>query len=615
MAQAFAEGTNAVSEIVVTAARIETQLSLTPETMQVISAQDIKETQSSSTGQLFEYTTGAATATGTGSGAPKRSVISLNGLPAKYTMVLVDGVPLLSEHIHTGQNVELVPPHMIERIEVLRGAAGAQYGSDAMGGVVNIITKKGADEFGGSISTSVGSFDTYQTQLSAGMPLAEGVYLSSSVNWEKSDGQPLLEPSSRVDQTGYENVIFYNRLDVKLSDETRLFATVNGAENELEWKGDIYESHQLTLAGGVDQEISDDLTLFARISHSDWEADLSSELNRVTKPELFMRWDVNEDHTLMLGGDYSYNTFERTAVASHSQQSYGTFLQDEWQISDTFSLLGALRFDHVEGVASAVSPKIAALWLPTDRLSVRASISRGFHAPTLQELYEEGYGHGGTAYRFGNEDLEPEYSTTYTTGVELEVADGVSVMMNLFYTDFTDMIVPVYEGAWSEDPTIDVWRRTNISEAVVYGTDLGLHWELTDRVRLESGCTLSHCENKQDSGSMSYQPGGSAYSKLVFEDSIQGRDVLAFFGARSAFNREAWSWKPAESGSTDSDGVTTKLGDYVSWDAGVTVGLTDQVETFVKVENILGEDIENLDDLYTVIDGAPFVRGGLTYKF
>ncbi len=86
-----------------------------------------------------------------------------------------------------------------------------------------------------------------------------------------------------------------------------------------------------------------------------------------------------------------------------------------------------------------------------DRTRVRASIGRGYRAPTLQDLYEEGYGHGGTAYRFGNPDLDPEFSTTYTLGLETEPTDVWQFLAYGFCSDLDDMIVPVYEGAWDKD--------------------------------------------------------------------------------------------------------------------------------------------------------------------
>jgi outer membrane receptor for ferrienterochelin and colicins len=601
------------NEIVVTASRIETLLETTPEVIHVINRQDVEEIQPYKTGELLDYVAGVGTATGTGSGQPKRTVISLNGLPPKYTLVLVDGVPLLSEHIHTGQNIELVPPSSIERIEVMRGAASAQYGSDAIGGVVNIITRKAKQEPEISIGASVGSYDTYGSYLNLLLPLSKGVGLSSTVDWEESDGQPLLEPKHRIGNTGYKSVKYFNRLDADLSDKTHAFVAFNGAENEMEWFGDWAESRLLAPSIGLDQQLSSDVLLSTQLSYSDWEAEVSSERNRLAIPEAYLRWTAGKNHVLMTGADYRYNTFERTAVVAPAQQAYGLFAQDEWSALQDLEVTMALRYDKTEGIEGAVSPKIAALWYLADgRVGLRTSAACGYHAPTLQELYEEGYGHGGADLRYGNPDLQPEYSTTYMAGVELQPIDELQLMLNGFYTDFNDMIVPVFTGTTGGT---NVWQRTNIQEAEVYGVDLGIGYQFTSRFRLEGGCTYSDNRDKETGRQLPYSPGTSVFGKLVYADQIRSHNVSAFLGLRSAFGREAWNWKP-ETGAPvgDPDGMTTELEDYVTLDIGMTVDVTKRLQCFAKVENLLGENIENLDDSYTIIDGEPFVRIGVKYN-
>lgn len=168
-----------LNEVVVTSSRNPKLLKKTPEVLHVITAKDIEQLNVSSTGEILEFLTGVNIESGTGSGYPKRSIVSLDGFPANYTLVMVDGIRLLTEHIHTGQNIDVVPPENIERIEVIKGAASAQYGSDAMGGIVNIITKKGSENTESSISFSAGSYETYHTTISVRTPLNEKLSIST----------------------------------------------------------------------------------------------------------------------------------------------------------------------------------------------------------------------------------------------------------------------------------------------------------------------------------------------------------------------------------------------------------------------------------------------------
>jgi len=611
----FSEEAGDRPKIIVKASRNELIYLNQAEIVQVIDREEIETIKPSTTGELLDYATGVSISTGTGSGFPDRSVVSLNGLPPNYTLVLVDGVPLLSEHIHTGQNIELIPPECIERIEMMRGAASAQYGSDAIGGVVNIITRKWMGKPYGSVGFSVGSYDTYEGNINLKLPLGTNASLSTSASWEKSDGIPLKEPTRRIGKTGYERFSLFNRVDVHLSDTTEAYATLHNVWSWMEWNDEMPKSTLVAPSIGLTQEINPMTTLSARLNLSEWEAEVNGERNRVVNPEAHLTRIIGESHILMVGGDGRWNEFERTSVNAPDQRACGLFIQDEWIPNDQFTLMGALRYDKVDGVEGALSPKISMLYTPTDRVALRASLGRGFHAPTLMELYEEGYGHGGRAYRFGNPDLEPEYSTTLTTGLEVKPVDSLQLSVYGFYTEFENMIVPVYEGASTVNTNIDVWRRTNIEEAIVYGVETAAKWKPCDRLALEGGYTWTENEDQSTGRSLPYSPGSSAFAKLTLTENISTNlTVTGFFGARATLGREAWNWKPAAGSSAgNADGLTTSLDDYIKLDMGLSVQRGD-LTVFVKVENLLGEDIENLDDCYTVLDGEPFFRIGLQYN-
>ena len=614
---AFAEepATTNIPTITVTASRNELIFLNRAEIIQVIDRDTIETIKPSTTGELLDYTTGASVSSGTGSGLPNRSVVSLNGLPPRYTLVLVNGIPLLSEHIHTGQNIELVPPESIERIEIMRGASSAQYGSDAVGGVVNIITRKWDGKPLASVGASVGSYETYEGNLNLMLPLSTNAQLSSSTSWEQSEGIPLKAPAHRIDKTGYKRLSTFNRIDMQLGNKTEAFAGLNYSWNKMDWLGSDAESTLVAPSFGLTQEINPSTEIFAQLSLSEWEAEVSGERNRLVKPEAHLtRW-IGESHILMVGGDWYWNEFERTAVKAPNQRAFGVFIQDEWIPNDQFTLMGALRYDKVVGGEDAVSPKVSLLYTPADWVALRASLGRGFHAPTLQELYEEGYGHGGSAYRFGNPDLEPEYSTTFTAGLELKPVDSVQLSAYGFYTDFENMIVPVYQGAWAANPGIDVWRRTNIEEAIVYGLETSMKWDVCDRLALEGGYTWTENKDQSTGRSLPYSPGSSAYGRITLTEQISTNLIFSgFVGAHAALGREAWNWKPAKGTSAGNpDGLTTSLDDYINLDVGLSVKRGD-ITLFFKAENLLGEDIENLDDSYTVIDGEPFFRIGLQYN-
>ena len=607
-----------LDEVVVTATRHETLLSRTPGAVQVLTRREIEEIRPSSTGHLLEYVTGATVETGTGSGQPKRSIIGLNGLPANYTLVLVDGVRLLSEHIHTGQNIELIPPQSIERIEIIRGAAAAQYGSDSIGGVVNIITRKCRDRLQVELNGAGGRYNTYEGGVAVLAPLNERARLSLFLNRDQSQGIRLKAPANRIGQMGYQRTNLLVRMDYDFTQRVQAFGWVNWVDTTMDWQGGKADGYMAGAAAGTAAQLAPTLDLFTQVAYSKWKAETSEEQNELLQPEVRLTWRLADAHTLTGGVDLKHHQFTRSkAEGAPSQDTYGVFVQHEWRPADPLTILAALRFDSVEDIASVVTPMVSVVWSPDLPLRLRGSVARGFHAPTPQELYEEGYGHGGRALRFGNPDLKPEYSTTYTLGLELFPGRPVEVMVLGYYSDIDDMIVPVFEGPWALDPTKDVWRRTNISRARVWGGEVRARYRVTPNLRLEGGYSYADNRDEGTGRQLPYDPGSSAFLKAVAQAPL-GADwrLSGFVGVRAVFGRSAWNWKPpAGAPPGDPSGLITKLDDYQKVEAGLALDYQDHYEVFVNVQNILGQDLEFLDDAYTVVAGEPTFMAGFRARW
>lgn len=460
-----------LKEVVITATRIQKLLKKTPEVMHVITSKDIEQLNVSSTGEILEYLTGVNIESGTGSGYPQRSIVSLDGFPANYTLVMIDGIRMLTEHIHTGQNIDFIPPENIERIEVVKGAASAQYGSDAMGGIVNIITKKASDTTESSICFTGGSYETYNTSITVRTPVNKNVSISTFSNYEQSAGIPLLAPVHRIGNMGYTKFSSMNNLNWDINKNSSLNSNIYYTQNSMEFRDEDVYGRMFLSSMDYKYLVNDKILISGRLKYSHWDAQQSGEDNDLLNPEIFIRWNLLKNHTITAGTEFRHNKFSRTAVLERSQNTIGVFLQDELDL-DNFSFLFALRFDQAENITPVLTPKIAAMYRVNDNLRIRGSFGRGFHAPTVQELYEEGYGHGGRAYRFGNPELEPEYSLTSTFSIEYSPIRNLQLLLHGYYNTITNMITPVYSGIWEENPDttllIDKWVRTNIHQAEIY---------------------------------------------------------------------------------------------------------------------------------------------------
>ncbi|MFO7622203.1 MAG: TonB-dependent receptor [Bacteroidales bacterium] len=609
-----------MEEVIVTSSRNPRLLKSTPEVLHIVTSKDIEQLNVSSTGEILEYLTGVNIESGTGSGYPKRSIVSLDGFPANYTLVMVDGIRLLTEHIHTGQNIDLVPYENIERIEVIKGASSAQYGSDAMGGIVNIITKKASENSESSISFSAGSYDTYFTTISVRTPLNERVSISTFSNYEQSSGIPLLSPAHRIGNMGYNKFTTMNNLRWNISGNSSISSNLYYSQNTMEFRGD--DLHGVMLLSSIDYyyKINNSLSLTGRLKYSHWDAEQSKEKNDEVNPEIYLRWDAYKNNTITAGADFRNTKFARSAVLAHSKNGLGAFIQDEIEL-DKLSFLIAFRVDKVEEIKPVITPKIAAMFRVHDKLRLRASFGRGFHAPSVMELYEEGYGHGGRAYRFGNPDLNPEYSVTSTFSIEYEPMKGLQMLAHAYYNVITDMIVPVYSGIWEENPdtgtVIDKWVRTNIHDARIYGIETTLRYRLNDRLLLEAGYNYSDNQNSKTGGQLPYNPGESFFSKIIYNQKLSSRVSLSsFISLRATKNRSAWNWKPAVGQDYDNpEGLIIELNDYQLINAGIKLIYDQKLSLYLNVSNILGQNIQKLDDALTEIDGEPTWKIGCLINF
>lgn len=621
-AQQTQDSIKRLDEVIITSTRTNTMLKNTPQIVQVLQYKEIKLMNVSSLSQMLGMMQGVNIEGGTGSGYPKRSIFNMNGLPANYNLVLVNGGRLLSDHIHTGQNLEFIPAEFIEQIEIIRGSASAQYGSDALGGVVNILTRRCKDKPEFSLHTTMGSYNTYSAGITILTPINKNLKVSSYSGWETSDGAKIIAPTSRVGMMAYENYNFMNNIDFNLGKNTSGNVFLNLLKNKMNWKENnvIVDKYGFLFnpGFGIKHQFSKSLNVSANISYNHWEAQQNAEKNQAIQPELLIAYSGIKNNIMLIGGDYRKNYFERTKVVRHDNYIFGVFIQDEYRFSNKVSAMLALRLDKAENINPVFSPKASVLYKPISQLNIRASAGRGFHAPLLFELYEVAFGHGGTAYRFGNPNLKPEYSTNFNLALEVYPVKNLMLMVNGYFSIIDNMIVPVYKGAWAEDTTKDVWMRENINKAYVYGFEASAKYFIFKNYSIEFGYNYSKNKNSETSLQLPYSPGSSVYSKILFNQPIIGNylSISGFVGFKAVFNRSAWNWKPPTTQVHDyPGGLTTKLKDYQKLDAGITATVLNHYSIFFNAYNILQQDIETLDDAYTVFAGELNYKVGLKIQF
>ncbi|MEE9571427.1 MAG: TonB-dependent receptor, partial [Candidatus Neomarinimicrobiota bacterium] len=381
-----------MSSIVITGTRTERYLKDVPVTTQVIKGVKLRESGPMDVSQVLGELTGVSLVEnqfGTG--------IELSGFGSEHIMVLVDGMEIIGR-VDGQLDISQIPTDQIERIEVVKGASSALYGSEAMGGIINIITKKPQDELNVSARGDAGSYGRYngnitlmgglgnwRTKVFANIRRYGGNKLNNNSLWENGSEYNKYNSGIRLENPKIFGGIL--KLDSKLFFEKQrteiesLFKDVSDnlrLTNRLE-----YEGNRETIKYKTGIEYSHFEHEYQRLLLSSGKGKPSS----ITIDGLFradMTFQIDKSTNLFNGGaGYDYETIESDRINPNSQHSnlfYG-FVQDEWQINQKLTFLVGARLDNHSEYGSYYSPKISLMYKPEQISRIRLSYGEGFKAP------------------------------------------------------------------------------------------------------------------------------------------------------------------------------------------------------------------------------------------
>ena len=530
-ADAGAPPAKQLDTVVVTASGNQQWIKDAPASISVITREDIERQPVHDLGTLLSRLPGV---TGGLSAAGEQSKIKLRGMPSNYTLILVDGKRVGSSASTNyrpdlgRQDLNWIAPDQIERIEVVRGPMSSLYGSDAMGGVINIITRRIGDTWGGSATHSYTSpqdgkrGDTQQIGSNFSGPLTENIGMRLGASYTN-------RASDRSNGGVYGNAYGGEKdrnvdalLDWKISQAQSLQLEAGHgvqqayASTSLEDEGDgawgaselkrtsLSLSHNGNWSFGTSKvtgywtEFKNDIGPTGRSQAKDMilEGSLSTP---------FTLW---VDHQLSVGGQWkrqqltNTNTIGQAPVdyagnpvdgASLQVDTWAVFVEDELKLHEKLALTVGARLDHHAQFGSHVSPRAYLVYHPAESWTLRGGISKGFRAPSLTEnaasaatqsggrgcgsLRPLGYVTGG-CYMAGNPDLDPETSTNREIGVNFDNGT-VDTGLTYFHTDFKNKIeyepLGFFNGYW--------WTRMdNVERARTSGMEgnfnlnMGEHW-------------------------------------------------------------------------------------------------------------------------------------------
>ena len=460
-----------LKEVVVTATKTEKEPQDVTQSVTVITADDIQKSGATTAAEVIERTAGADVKDYGSKGS--LSSINLRGANAEQVLVLLDGKRLNSASAGGFDMADLaVPLDQIDRIEIVRGPSSALYGADAVGGVINIITKKP----GGASTTATGEAGShgFRSFTLSNSNKLDKFYYTLSAGKEKYEGFRL---NSDLDQWTAGAKLGYDLSpDSNLEFASDYLAKEIGVPGSLDFPSPLARQWDRTIGSSLafktkfTKELDLRLSVFQnreRITYLNPDPVFpvdSKHTSTSSGAEAQTNWLANSKNLLTFGVDARQDHVDSTDAGEHTASLWAAYLQDEISLGESLVVVLGGRNDSHSVYGDKFSPKVSARYLFSNTGTiVRASAGQAFRAPTLNELFWSFDG-----FEVGNPDLKPETSKEYEAGIEQPLGKGNSVKFTFFERKVDDLI------QWLPENPANIfspYKPINIGKARISGSE------------------------------------------------------------------------------------------------------------------------------------------------
>ncbi len=560
-----------------------------------------------------------------------RRGIRIRGMDPEYTLILLDGqrVNAASDAIaHADFDLGWMPAAAIERIEVVRGPMSSLYGSEALGGVVNIITRRATDAWqgnavynGGGVNGGHGG-NTTQAGVYAGGALVPGV-LGLSVFAEHRQKDATEDPTdARLDEqegrrvnTG-RAVLTWTPDARQRVDFSHLQGTEHRARRALQagtapyvyTTFDDIQRRQTTLSHEGDWS-------WGQTQVSAYQSRLDRENRRdrgaATRPQR-LRDDIVDGrvtlelgamHRVSAGGEWRREHLaDSSAAASGQVQAIQTavFVQDEIRFTDALSLVVGDRADHHPEFGWHHSPRAYAVWHLSDTFTLKGGAGSGFKAPSLKQLSPEysAVGGGGRFTIFGNPALKPEENTSYELAAAWQ-RDGWSLQTTVFQNDLKDLIQTVCVRACGVRGR-EVRHYTNVAQARIRGIELAGVVPLNTDLRLEGNYSWLDPKDRRTGLDLVERPRRSGAASVIWETgTLQSALRAEYVGPQQQLAGAA----------------RITLPDYTMLSLDTRWSITPTLHLVVGVDNLTDKRLDETGVLYPYPETGRYFHAGFDFGF
>ena len=477
-------GGRLLDEVVVTGTRSPRFLKDTPVQTRLITSADIMRTGAADIQQLLEREMPGVEFS---YAMNQQTHLNLGGFGGQSVLFLVDGERMAGE---TMDDIDFrrITMDNVERIEIVRGAVSALYGSNATGGVVNIITRR-ADSRRIRLEGSLSKHDTQRWAMtwSEGCGSVANALSLTATSTDNYDVKSAPSPVTRVISTIYGDRVYNvkDRFTWKAGSRITMSARAGYFFRETERSKDCPERYRGASAGlGADVSFGDGSTLKARYSFDQYD---KSDYQRIAHTDIrdysnvqnsmgvtYVR-DLGTSLSLTAGGDYMHDWLYNSHLAHDTRKQYclDAFAQLSWRMSDRVETVAALRYDHFsDGSLSRLTPKATVCYRPSRDMTLRAGYGMGFRAPTLKEKYYD-FDMSGIWIVEGNPHLRPETSHNYSVSMDYR-HNSLDISASLSYSRVKDKIASCAPYFKQDSDKIPYLPYANMRGTDVYGGELSV---------------------------------------------------------------------------------------------------------------------------------------------
>ncbi len=627
-----ADSSDDVADIEVIGSRLRRDRAKIPASVTVVTQEQVRTSGAANVDDLLRSVSGINVMRGVGIGNGMPIQIQVRGVTGDHrVLLLVDGLPL--NEAATGYlSLNEVPVHAVQRVEVIRGPFSSLFGTDAFGGVINIITKQAGEEPEVDIITRAGNGGLRQAALTH-RGRTDSVSYSVLVD-HRSINNYLARPYSierRYDRATQQYIdtakttVNYDYTDMRilgsasidLSDNAQLTLQARYYEDELGYgqkdlvplhpapEDNINKSKTAMLGGHLTAVVSPKLDLrfggyYRNQTRELWGLDFShfAASSAPVYARSLLENDVGEwqietsadadilpSHTFSFGADFRRSDADFSPVmddatrvalpwASGAQEhawNAGLYVQDEISVGKKLTVVAGARFDYHSEFSDTISPRAGAIYNLSKDTTIRASVGRAFRAPTLVELFQPTLSFGYVTYQ-SNPNLKPEFTTSGDVEIEHRFTDKLAATVAVFYNAMDDLIENQLSG--------NVLSNINISEAKSVGVEASVAWAIADCADASFSYTYQEAEDTQTGANLDYVPEGNGSLGLRLHQTRGKWELEASLTELYVGTRDFLDWD---------SGQRYELENYLRTDLALRGTYDDRIWIAVSMQNATDE--------------------------